>query len=305
MNQKPIYLEFKCDETNCPKSFKTRFLLRLHKKNHICGFGIEGRIASGVCNIENVSKYRKEIFENNKRLYECKWNGCEFVSDSKNLTLNHIHNQHICPNRKTDSNLTTNEKSDQRPETNNSKLASTQINKPFGCKINGCNERFDAFSDLIKHEKLLCKKLSKTGNAMQTRSETNSGNNSKAQSSHSIKASIDESNKTPNKSNTSQLVGSYGTETSIKNFEKYSKIMTDKDSELVYVCKYPDCCLSSKKSSKFQSYTCSVKLKGNMIRHIRRHTGDKPFVCHYEGCDVSYSCPTQFKNHQIKYNHYI
>jgi hypothetical protein len=250
-------------------------------------------------------KYRKEIFENNKRLYECKWNGCEFVSDLKNLALNHIHNQHICPNRKTDLNLTTNEKSDQRPGTNNSKLASIQTNKPFGCKINGCNERFDAFSDLIKHEKLLCKKLPKTGNGLQTRSETNSGKNSKAQSSHSIKASIDESNKTPNKSNSSQLVGSYGSETSIKNFEKYSKIMTDRDGELVYVCKYPDCCLSSKKSSKFQSYTCSVKLKGNMIRHIRRHTGDKPFVCHHEGCDVSYSCPTQFKNHQIKYNHYL
>jgi hypothetical protein len=114
INQTHIDLEFKCDERNCSKSFKTSFSLRLHKKNHICGFGIEGRIGSGVCNVENVRKYRKEIFENNKLLYECKWNGCDFVSDMKGFVLNHIHNQHICPNRKTDDlNISTNNKSDK------------------------------------------------------------------------------------------------------------------------------------------------------------------------------------------------
>jgi hypothetical protein len=114
INQTHIDLEFKCDQRNCSKSFKTRFSLGLHKKNHICGFGIEGRIGSGVCNVENVRKYRKQIIENNKPLYECEWNGCDFVSDMKGFVLNHIHNQHICPNRKTDDlNISTNKKSDK------------------------------------------------------------------------------------------------------------------------------------------------------------------------------------------------
>ena len=89
------HIVFRCDVKDCDREFKTQNLLDIHRRNHICGFGIRGMKASGVCSLDNVRKYRREVVMDGRYQYECK--SCGYVSDSKTTVLSHIHNRHIHP----------------------------------------------------------------------------------------------------------------------------------------------------------------------------------------------------------------
>lgn len=89
------HIVFRCDVKDCDREFKTQNLLDIHRRNHICGFGIRGMKASGVCSLDNVRKYRREVVVDGLYQYECK--SCGYVSDSKTTVLSHIHNRHIHP----------------------------------------------------------------------------------------------------------------------------------------------------------------------------------------------------------------
>ena len=93
------HIVYKCDANNCSKEFKSQSLLDVHKRNHICGFGIKGRKSVGVCDLENVRQFREERVVGNQYLYFCKFIDCQFQSDSKSNALSHIHNRHLCPHR--------------------------------------------------------------------------------------------------------------------------------------------------------------------------------------------------------------
>ena len=90
-----IHIVFKCDVSHCKKEFKSKNLLEVHKRNHICGFGIAGMKATGVCALENVRQYRREVLVNGVYRYECKI--CKFNSEVKSAVLSHAHNRHIHP----------------------------------------------------------------------------------------------------------------------------------------------------------------------------------------------------------------
>ncbi|CAG2161467.1 unnamed protein product [Oppiella nova] len=99
------HIHFKCDVKNCSQKFKNQNLLDVHKRNHICGFGIKGMKATGVCSLENIRKHRGERMENYEMVYPCMWLGCSYVHSDKTTTLMHIHNRHVCINRPTDVSL--------------------------------------------------------------------------------------------------------------------------------------------------------------------------------------------------------
>ncbi|XP_054153115.1 uncharacterized protein LOC128951855 [Oppia nitens] len=88
-----------CDVTDtCGKQFRTAIALTQHKLNHICGFNIKGRKPTGVCDLDNIRKYRDEVVVDNRLIYPCRW--CPDVTfDNRLIALAHIHNRHICPNR--------------------------------------------------------------------------------------------------------------------------------------------------------------------------------------------------------------
>ncbi|XP_054154357.1 zinc finger protein Xfin-like isoform X2 [Oppia nitens] len=61
-------------------------------------------------------------------------------------------------------------------------------------------------------------------------------------------------------------------ENSIKNIAQYVE-RREIDGKIIYYCRYsPECKYDSMRSD------C-------IVRHMRCHTGDKPYKCHYEGCD--------------------
>ncbi|XP_054153363.1 uncharacterized protein LOC128952057 [Oppia nitens] len=88
-----------CDVTDtCGKQFRTAIALTQHKLNHICGFNIKGRKPTGVCDLDNIRKYRDEVVVDNRLIYPCRW--CPDVTfDNRSVALAHIHNKHLCPNR--------------------------------------------------------------------------------------------------------------------------------------------------------------------------------------------------------------
>ncbi|CAG2113449.1 unnamed protein product, partial [Medioppia subpectinata] len=94
---------FKCNLQNCDKQFKNQNLLDIHKRNHICGFGIKGMKPMGVCAVDNVRQYRAEKREDNRCLYSCLWLNCCYETDNRNTCLMHIHNRHICVNKRIDN----------------------------------------------------------------------------------------------------------------------------------------------------------------------------------------------------------
>jgi hypothetical protein len=151
----------------------------------------------------------------------------------------------------------------------------------------GCGAKFDDFSELLKHENLLCKfrKMNKTPN--DTKNERTDGRK------QSLNESRNESTPKRTISTDLGLIGSYGTEISIKNFEKYSREEIV-DGKPIYNCIYPNC----KKSMR-------TNLKGNMIRHIRVHTGEKPFVCPFDGCAKRFNDTTALKAHTQQIHHSI
>ena len=87
---------FVCDLENCGKQFRTEAALTQHKLNHICGFGIKGRKAVGVCDLDNIRSYREQMVVEEKILYLCKL--CRKVSENRSSALICIHS-HICPAR--------------------------------------------------------------------------------------------------------------------------------------------------------------------------------------------------------------
>lgn len=87
---------FACDLENCTKQFRSEAALNQHKINHICGFGIKGRKAVGVCDLDNVRSYREQLVVDQKTVYLCKL--CRKVSENKSSALICIHS-HICPAR--------------------------------------------------------------------------------------------------------------------------------------------------------------------------------------------------------------
>ena len=87
---------FACDLENCTKQFRSEAALNQHKINHICGFGIKGRKAVGVCDLDNVRSYRDQLVVDDKTVYLCKL--CRKVSENKSSALICIHS-HICPAR--------------------------------------------------------------------------------------------------------------------------------------------------------------------------------------------------------------
>jgi uncharacterized Zn-finger protein len=78
---------------------------------------------------------------------------------------------------------------------------------------------------------------------------------------------------------------SYNGELGIQNADKYSEMIWQKDGLCVNVCKWSNC--------GYKSY-----VRGNMIRHIRKHTGDKPFVCNFNNCGQRFAYSTDVKIHQ-------
>lgn len=102
---KEAHVSFVCDIEDCGKQFKNALALSAHKLNHICGFGIKGRKASGVCSLENVKKYcGTEILVNNQMVFPCRWTECKFVSKTRSNLWSHCHAKHLCPNRMANGN---------------------------------------------------------------------------------------------------------------------------------------------------------------------------------------------------------
>ncbi|CAG2161468.1 unnamed protein product [Oppiella nova] len=103
-----------------------------------------------------------------------------------------------------------------------------------------------------------------------------------------------------------EVLGTFGTQESLDNFVKYSEeVMIE--NKTVFVCLYPKCSVTPRNRSysplitdKYNSYV--TDFKHNMIRHIRRHCNDKPFVCGVNGCEKRFSCSSQYKNHQSSHS---
>ncbi|XP_054152440.1 uncharacterized protein LOC128951216 [Oppia nitens] len=104
-----------------------------------------------------------------------------------------------------------------------------------------------------------------------------------------------------------EVLGTFGTQESLDNFVKYSEeIMVD--NKTVFVCHYPNCFVTVPRNRSYSpgildKYTSYVTdFKHNMIRHIRRHCNDKPFVCGINGCEKRFSCSSQHKSHQSSHS---
>jgi hypothetical protein len=92
--------KFKCNQINCNKVFKSPATLRQHELNHLCGFEIiNGKNLNTICGNKSINRYRNRVLINDKKFFECLWNGCEFKTNSHYSIKSHIHNQHLCPNR--------------------------------------------------------------------------------------------------------------------------------------------------------------------------------------------------------------
>jgi len=167
-------LQLKCGQQNCLKVFRSRQSYRQHQNNHICGFGVAENLIE-ECSHEKIVQYTKRIKLNGKPFYRCKWKGCQAIYQYRSAIKTHIHNLHVCPNRinrKTNQNhnVVNEEKSEtyHLESVANIRTISAE-NKKFVCKRSKCNAKFSVYSDLLKHQNVLCKfrKVYNTSKAMQ------------------------------------------------------------------------------------------------------------------------------------------
>jgi hypothetical protein len=92
--------KFKCSQNNCEKVFSNPHTLSEHELNHLCGYGFGiGSKINTICGNKSINRYRNRALINDKKLYECIWNGCQFKTQSHISIKEHIHKQHLCPNR--------------------------------------------------------------------------------------------------------------------------------------------------------------------------------------------------------------
>jgi hypothetical protein len=157
INTKHLGLTFKCPQPNCSKVYKSTHSWREHQKNHLCGFGWfgDGRKVEGVCNSENINKYREKILVDGKRVHRCKWSDCGVSFANRSGIKRHIHNQHICPFRLV-ANLNINRVPNEVQNSESSKPKEIKFKQLFKCKRRGCKAKFTVNSDLLKHENLFC-----------------------------------------------------------------------------------------------------------------------------------------------------
>jgi hypothetical protein len=79
--------KFKCNQV-----FESPATLRQHELNHLCSFGIiNGKNLNTICGNKSVNRYRNRVLINDKKLFVCVWNGCQFKTNSHNSIKRHVH----------------------------------------------------------------------------------------------------------------------------------------------------------------------------------------------------------------------
>ncbi len=234
----------------------------------------------GNYNVQNFSHLIDKELRNSTLMYLCKANDCFFETALSSSIVSHIREHHFID--------TSINGSATIHDINES--TAHNLNR-FQCQFNYCNASFPSYGCLVEHQKI-------HGNQMPNQLSTNSLQESAPimsatiQRSHSFEAEVKNEYNTRSINDKYKFDAiksgksySYNGELGIQNADKYSEMIWQKDGLCVNVCKWSNC--------GYKSY-----VRGNMIRHIRKHTGDKPFVCNFNNCGQRFAYSTDVKIHQ-------
>jgi hypothetical protein len=234
----------------------------------------------GNYNVQNYSHLIDKERRNSTLMYLCKANDCLFETALSPLIVSHIREHHFID---TSINGSVNIHDINESTAHN-------LNR-FQCKFNYCNASFPSYGCLVEHQKIHGNQIPNqlSTNLKQECAPTMSATN---QRSHSFETEVNNEYNTRSFNNKykfdvikSGKSYSYNGELGIQNADKYSEMIWQKDGLCVNVCKWSNC--------GYKSY-----VRGNMIRHIRKHTGDKPFVCNFNNCGQRFAYSTDVKIHQ-------
>jgi len=237
--------------------------------------------------MENFEQLIDKKLRNNTTIYLCKASNCFFETALNSSIVNHIREHHLIDTSMNGS-LTFHDMNEK---------TALNLNR-FKCKFNYCGASFPSYGCLVEHQKI-------HGNQTPIKAKQFSTNlindHEKAtdfnQTSDSFEQFDNEYNNRGLSSDKYKIETisrsskgySYNGELGIQNADKYSEIVQENDGITVSICKWSNC--------GYKSY-----VRGNMIRHIRKHTGDKPFICNINDCGQRFAYSTDVKIHQRRYH---
>lgn len=234
--------------------------------------------------IQNVEQFIERTLKNDKVWYRCKWSQCSYGSTKSHHLVRHI-----------------------RSHTNE---------RPFGCEWPECGKRFTDSYKLKEHQLTHFRKIITTvGNNNKSSMNlifdvNNKTNDNSIDTKNQLIEKIEGINgvyndrqlinnnlnnnlvnrmtfnvsdeQPPNQSNPQKVV------MSIKNVEQFVE-RRKIDGITRYYCKWPLCTYGSNKSN-------------HLVRHIRTHTNERPFLCDFVGCGKKFTDSWKLRDH--KFCHY-